>query len=70
MEFVLLFVFAVVFAMGFNYFMPKVVNNAQVSKYTGTYAGQTAITAALVFALLIAVSFVFSTLGAKKVVNT
>lgn len=70
MEFLLMFVFAVVFAMGFNYFMPMVIARPEVSKYTGSYAGQTAITAVLVFALLVAVGFVFSLVGAKAKVGT
>lgn len=67
MEIVLLFIFAVLFAMGFNYGMPRLQTrfaaNSRVGKYASGYAGQTAATAVLVFALLVAVSFVFSVAG-------
>jgi hypothetical protein len=67
MEILLLFIFAVLFAMGFNYGMPRLQTrfaaNSRVGKYATSYGGQTAVTAVMVFTLLVAVAFVFSLAG-------
>lgn len=67
MEFLMLFAFAAVFAMGFNFFMPKLSAYPQLAKLHSTYAGQTVLTAALVFGLLIAVSYTFAIAGKSPV---
>jgi hypothetical protein len=68
MEILLFFVFAILFAMGFNALMPRanafVAGRPGLAKYGSSYAGQTAVTAILVFGLLLAVGLVFSV--AKK----
>jgi Zn-dependent protease len=65
----LLFIFAVLFAMGFNYGGPRFMNYA-VSKpwgqrLNGSYAGKTVLTAIMVFALLVGVSLVMSAVKEK-----
>jgi hypothetical protein len=72
MEILLFFVFAVLFAMGFNALMPRatafVAGRPNLAKYSTSYAGQTALTAVLVFGLLIAVGVVFSLAKEKPTV--
>ena len=69
MEFVLFFAFAVVFAMAFNYVMPrlnaKLANYPKIASHQSSYWGQTLITAVGVFVLLMVVGFVFSAAGVK-----
>jgi hypothetical protein len=64
MEIVLLFAFAFVFAVGFNYAQPKLLGyfpDAASNFWSGT-----AITAVAVMILLVAVSFVFAEVGIKE----
>jgi hypothetical protein len=67
MEFIVFAVFAVVFAMAHNWFMPrfaaKVATYPQFAKYTGSYAGQTAVTAAAVFILLVVLGYALAMSG-------
>lgn len=69
MTLVLFGVFAVVFAMGFNYFMPKlsqyVSGNQSLAQYQSSYVGQTLITAVLIFGLLLVLGFVLSKSGER-----
>lgn len=58
-------VFAALFAMGFNYAMPRVTAYPRFAKYAGTYAGQTAMTAGLVFLLLVGLAYVMSMAGVR-----
>jgi hypothetical protein len=60
MSLVLLFIFSMLFAMGFNYGFPKVLSYPALQKYQTSYAGKTLITAGSVFVLLIVVSWVMS----------
>jgi hypothetical protein len=65
----LLFIFAVLFSMLFNYGAPKFVNFAMskptVARYGGSYAGRTLLTATIVFVFLIAVSYAMSAAGER-----
>lgn len=69
MEVLLFLIFAVVFAMGFNYAMPRfttfVGKYPKLAAHQSSFYGQTAITAVLVFALLILVAFIFAAAGEK-----
>lgn len=64
MEFVLLFAFAAVFALGFNYIGPKA--QAQFPSLAASFWGTTLLTALAVMVLLVAVSFVFAAAGVKE----
>jgi len=70
MEFVMLFIFAIVFAMGFNYLMPrfsaKVATYPKLAAHQSSYAGQTVVTATAVFVLLLVVSYVFASVGGRS----
>jgi hypothetical protein len=64
MELLLLFAFAMLFAIAFNYGQPKILGyfpNAQ-----SNFIYTTAVTAVAVMALLLIVSFVFSTVAGKE----
>lgn len=73
MEILLFFVFAVVFALAFNWAMPQLATQVSkypnLAKYQSNYYGQTLLTALLVFALLLAVGFVFAAAGEKPAVG-
>jgi len=58
MEIVLLFAFAAIFAIGFNYGQPKLLG--KFPTLAANYWGTTILTAVSVMALLVAVSFVFA----------
>lgn len=74
MELIVFAVFATVFAMGFNYFMPrfsaKVAQYPKFATYQNSYAGQTAVTAVLVFVLLLVLGYALSVSGAKARVGS
>jgi uncharacterized membrane protein len=65
MALILLFAFAAIFSIAFNYAAPKVASVPQLQSYTGTYFGRTAITTVTVFVLLIVVSFAMSFVASK-----
>lgn len=64
MEIVLLFAFAAIFAIGFNYGQPKVL--AKFPTIAAKFWGTTLITALSVMVLLVTVSFIFSEVGFKE----
>jgi ABC-type Fe3+ transport system permease subunit len=74
MEILLFFIFAVVFALAFNWAMPQLTTQVakypKIATYQSTYYGQTLITAVLVFVLLLVVGFVFAAAGEKAAVGT
>lgn len=65
MEVFVFFIFAVLFAMAFNYSMPRFVAYPRFAKYAGTYTGQTAMTAVLVFFLIVGLAYAMSVAGVK-----
>ena len=67
MELLLLFAFAAIFAIGFNYAQPKV--GTYFPTIGGNFFGATLLTAAMVMALLLVVSFVFAEIGSKSPVT-
>lgn len=64
MEIVLLFAFAAIFAIGFNYGQPKLLG--KFPSLSANYWGTTLLTAVAVMVLLVAVSFVFAEAGVKE----
>ena len=64
MEILLLFAFAAIFALGFNYAQPKVLG--KFPSLSANYWGVTFLTAVSVMVLLVAVSFVFAEVGVKE----
>jgi hypothetical protein len=58
--FILLVVFSVLFAMGYQWLTPRIFANDRLQKYQGSYAGRTGLTAASVLVLLVVVSLVMS----------
>lgn len=74
MEILVFAVFAVVFAMAHNYFMPrfaaKVATFPRFAPYQNSYAGQTAVTAAGVFILLVVLGYVLAMSGTKAQVGS
>jgi hypothetical protein len=58
MEFVLLFAFAAMFAVAFNFAQPKIIG--RFPNYASNFFAVTALTAVAVMVLLLLVSFVFS----------
>lgn len=67
MEIVLLFAFAAVFAIGFNYGQPRLLG--KFPKLAGNFWGTTFLTAVAVMVLLVAVSFAFAEAGVRKGVS-
>lgn len=65
----LLFIFAILFSMLFNYGGPKLMNYAlarpTIAKYGASYYGKTLLTAATVFIFLVVVSVAMSAVGEK-----
>lgn len=74
MEFIVFAVFAVIFAMAHNYLMPrfaaKVATYPKLAAYQGSYAGQTAVTAFLVFVLLVVLGYALSMSGQRAKVGS
>jgi hypothetical protein len=66
MELLLVFAFAMLFAIGFNYAQPKALG--YFPKLAASFWGVTVVTAFSVFVLLFVVSFVFAMVG-KEVVE-
>ena len=64
MELVLLFAFAMVFAIGFNYAQPKALG--YFPNFANNFWGVTLVTAGAVMVLLVAVSFVFAEVGVRE----
>ena len=64
MEILLLFAFAAVFAIAFNYAQPKAL--AQFPTFAANFWGTTLLTAVSVMLLLLLVSFVFAEVGVKE----
>ena len=64
MELVLLFAFAVVFAILLNFSGPKV--QGYFPSLAANYWGSTLLTAVMVLILLVVVSFVFAEVGVKE----
>lgn len=64
MELVLLFAFAAIFAIGFNYGQPKLLG--KFPSLSSNYWGTTFLTAIAVMVLLVAVSFAFAKAGVKE----
>jgi hypothetical protein len=64
MEFVLLFAFAALFAIAFNYAQPKALS--YFPQASSNFWGTTLITAVAVMVLLVLVSFVFAEVGVKE----
>lgn len=62
---VLLFVFAILFSIVFNWGAPRVMAYPRFQKLQGSYAGKTFVTALAVFAFLIAVSYAMAAAGRK-----
>jgi hypothetical protein len=63
MEFILLFAFAALFAIAFNYVQPKALS--YFPNASANFWGTTLITAVAVMILLVVVSFVFAEVGVK-----
>jgi hypothetical protein len=61
---VLLFAFAAIFAIGFNYSQPKLLG--KFPTLAANFWGTTILTAVAVMVLLLAVSFVFAEAGVKE----
>lgn len=64
MEIVLLFAFAAIFALGFNYGQPKLLG--KFPSLAANFWGTTFLTAVAVMVLLVGVSFVFAEAGVRK----
>lgn len=64
MEIVLLFAFAAIFAIGFNYGQPKLLG--KFPNLATNYWGTTFLTAISVMVLLVAVSFAFAKVGVRE----
>lgn len=64
MEIVLLFAFAAIFALGFNYAQPKVLG--KFPSFAKSFWGTTFLTAISVMILLVVVSFAFAEVGVKE----
>lgn len=64
MELVLLFAFAAVFAIAFNYAQPKALG--KFPTLAANFWGTTFLTAVMVMLLLVVVSFVFAEAGVKE----
>ena len=64
MELVLLFAFAAIFAIGFNYGQPKLLG--KFPSLAANYWGTTFLTALAVMVLLVAVSFAFAKAGVRE----
>jgi hypothetical protein len=73
MELLVFAIFAVIFAMAHNYFMPrfaaKVATYPKFAAYQNSYAGQTAVTAVFVFILLVVLGYALSMSGEKAAVG-
>jgi len=73
MEILMFFLFAVIFAMLFNYGMPrftsKLAQYPSVAPHITSYAGQTVVTAVFIFVVLLVVGYVFSLAGANAKVG-
>ena len=67
MELILLFAFAMIFALGFNYVQPKALT--KFPTLAANFWGTTALTAAVVALFLVVVSFAFSEVGKPGVVE-
>lgn len=65
MELVLLGVFALIFAMLFNWGAPRVMAHPRLATLQTSYAGKTLVTGAIVFVFLIAVSYAMSAVGER-----
>jgi len=65
MEILLLFAFAMLFAIGFNFVQPKALK--YFPTFGGNFLGATLITGLAVLVLLLAVSFVFAEVGKNPV---
>ena len=65
MELLLLFAFAMLFAIGFNYGQPKLLN--RFPTFAANFWGVTVLTAVAVAVLLVAVSWVFAEVGKETV---
>jgi len=65
MELLLLFAFAMLFAIGFNFAQPRILG--RFPSFATNFFGVTIITALAVMALLLAVSFVFAEVGKNPV---
>lgn len=63
MELLLLFAFAFLFAVAFNYAQPKALG--YFPSFASNFWGTTIVTAVAVMVLLVAVSFVFAEAGAE-----
>lgn len=64
MEIVLLFAFAAIFAIGFNYGQPKLLG--KFPTLAANFWGTTALTAVTVMVLLVVVSFAFAEAGVRE----
>jgi hypothetical protein len=64
MELILLFAFAAIFAIGFNYGQPKLLG--KFPSLAGNYWGTTFLTAVSVMILLVVVSFAFAEAGVRE----
>lgn len=64
MELVLLFAFAAIFAIGFNYGQPKLLG--KFPSLAANYWGTTLLTAISVMVLLVVVSFAFAEAGVRE----
>lgn len=64
MEILLLFAFAAIFALGFNYGQPKLL--AKFPNLAANYWGTTFLTAIAVMVLLVTVSFAFAKAGVRE----
>jgi hypothetical protein len=64
MEFVLLFAFAAIFAIAFNYGQPRLLG--RFPSLAANYWGTTLLTAVTVMILLVVVSFAFAEAGVEK----
>ena len=64
MALVLLFAFAAIFAIGFNYGQPKLLG--KFPTLAASFWGTTLLTAVAVMILLVTVSFLFAEVGVKE----
>jgi uncharacterized membrane protein YbaN (DUF454 family) len=69
MELLMFFLFAVVFAMLYNYGFPRysswIAQRPTLAPHLGGFAGQTLVTAIFIFLVLVVVGYAFSLAGLK-----
>ena len=70
MEYLLFFALSGVAAVIFNWAFPQITANPQVTPYTGSYFGKTAVTAVTFFVVLIVAASLMSIVGERSNIPT